>query len=93
MPNFKVNNFFCRKKAEKRKNPPTKNNWTFRSADLYESLDDLKRRRPLVQPNSNFMRQLVKWEQDNSKKDIEPYNPYDFFSYQVLIFILSDNPV
>ena len=50
---------------------------------MYESLDDLKRLRPLVQPNSNFMRQLVKWESDVSKTNIEPYNPYDFFSYQV----------
>ena len=60
-----------------------KNSWNLNSKDLYESLDDLKRLRPLVQPNSNFMRQLVKWESDVSKTNIEPYNPYDFFSYQV----------
>ena len=74
---------YSRKKTEKRKNPSGGKSAWLRSGDLYESLDDLKRRRPLVQPNSNFMRQLVKWENDVSKTDIEDYNPYDFFSYQV----------
>ena len=83
-------NFYItfRKKTKKLSAPPVKNSWNLNSKDLYESLDDLKRLRPLVQPNSNFMRQLVKWESDVSKTNIEPYNPYDFFSYQVGIRML-----
>ena len=69
-------------------NVPSKPGWG-RSMDLYESLDDLKRLRPLVQPNSNFLRQLTKWETDVSKNDVQDYNPYDFFSYQVARSILS----
>ena len=63
-------------------NVPSKPGWG-RSMDLYESL------RPLVQPNSNFLRQLTKWETDVSKNDVQDYNPYDFFSYQVARSILS----
>ena len=85
--------FIFRKKDERRKAGPSatsgKTSWKLNSKDLYESLDDLKRLRPLVQPNSNFMRQLVKWEADVSKTDLEPYNPYDFFSYQVLNYVLE----